>query len=396
MALPQGNRRWPAAALLIALAAIYIWIGRRPGPGANALPGLPPAPSVAMVEPSGPAPPAEPPPEPEPKPPPAPLPVPPLRFGFPTDNTALIANQPDRFFMFVDRSTPAGQIQVWQGGDYGFVRNRRETAQGIIYTKFHEGIDIAPAARDAKGEPLDEVRAVADGTVAYLTAGSRTSNYGNYVVVLHQIGESGVFYSLYAHLRSASVVAGMPIRRGGNIGMLGYTGDGIDRRRAHLHLEIGLILSERFDEHNGKTGGLANGHGNYHGSNLIGMNASGFLAAHHADHQLMPEGFLRRQEVYYKVLVPNRGSELELVKRYPWMRKPGPAATAWEISFTGPGVPVAVAPAAQTVSFPSVSWAKPFAGYHSWNTRSMLGGSGNTATLTPEGTRFVTLVAGDF
>jgi hypothetical protein len=178
--------------------------------------------------------------------------------------------------------------------------------------------------------------------------------------------------------------------------MLGYSGDGIDRRRAHLHLEIGLILSERFDEHYGKTTGLANGHGNYHGSNLIGMNAAGFLAAHHADAQLMPEAFLRQQEVYYKVLVPNRGRELDLVNRYPWMRQPGPAATAWEISFTGPGVPVAVAPAAQTVSFPSVSWVKPFAGYHSWNTRSMLGGSGNTATLTAEGTRFLTLVAGDF
>ena len=52
--------------------------------------------------------------------------------------------------------------------------------------------------------------------------------------------------------------------------------------------------------------------------------------------------------------------------------------------------------AAQTATFATVSWVKPFGGYHSWNTRSMLGGSGNTATLTVEGNRMLALMAGDF
>lgn len=403
MAPNQGNRRWPAGALLLVLAVIFVWLGRRPGPeaGKRAEPAMEPATqgaSASLEVADGisplPAPTLR-----ETAPfvlPPATLPEPVLRFGFPTNNIMLLESRPEQFFMFVDRYTPAGQVQVWQGGEYGFVRNPRETAQGTVYTKFHEGIDIAPTVRDSKGEPQDEVRAVADGTVSYITATPRGSNYGNYIVVLHEVGAAGVFYSLYAHLRSTDVAPGSTVRRGEKLGMLGYTGAGIDRRRAHVHLEMGMILSERFDEFYAKTTGLANGHGNFHGTNLIGMNAAAFLSAHHEDPHLMPEAFLRQQEVYYKVAVPNRGQELELVRRHPWLRQPGPPASSWEISFTGSGLPVAVAPSSQTVGFAAVSWVKPFAGYHSWNTRSMLGGSGNNAALTVEGSRFLSLVAGDF
>lgn len=345
-----------------------------------------------------PAPAAVPPPAPAPveAPPSAPVDPKDLVFDLPTDNRMLLKGQPDQFYMFVDRYTPEGQIQVWEAGGYGFVRNPRQTQQGIVYTKFHEGIDIAPVLRDAKGEPLDEVRAIADGTVAYVTASSRTSNYGNYVVVLHPLGKAGVFFSLYAHLRSASVVAGTGLKRGQVLGQLGYTGDGIDRRRAHVHLECGLILSERYDEHFALTKGGVGGHGNYHGSNLIGMNVAAFLLAHQEDPKLMPDVFLQKEEVYFKVTVPNRGAEIDLTTRYPWLRKPGAASVSWEISFTGPGVPVAVRPSDQAVTFATVTWVKPFPGYHSWNTRSLLGGSGNTATLNGDGSRFVSLVAGDF
>ena len=409
MALNPGKRRWPAGVLLLFLAGVFVWIGRRPSPvgsvvqagGGNAetsasSPSVIPPAKIIPAEPPAlekaneglskvviPAPPAV-------------LPMPVLPFGFPTDNISLVESRAEQFFMFVDRSTPTGQVQVWQGGNYGFVRNPRETAQGTVYTKFHEGIDIAPAARDAKGEPLDEVRAVADGTVGYVTASPRSSNYGNYIVVLHQVGEAGVFYSLYAHLRSTEIAVGTAVRRGQKLGSLGYTGAGIDRRRAHLHFELGLILSERFDAYYAKTSGLANGHGNFHGSNLIGLDAGAFLAAHHADPQVMPHDFLRAQEVYYKVVVPNRGAELELVQRHPWLRQPGPAGSAWEISFTGPGVPVAIYPSPQAVGFASVSWVKPFAGYHSWNTRSLLGGTGATGILTEQGNRFLSLVTGEF
>lgn len=320
-------------------------------------------------------------------------PVPEMIFQLPTKNDALFRSQPEQFFMFVDRYTPTGPVQVWEGGSYGFVRNQRQTPQGTIYTRFHEGIDILPMERDAKGEPLDEVDVIADGIVGYITSGPHTSNYGNYVVVLHQVRKAGVFYSLYAHLRSIAVVVGAPVKRGSLIGKLGYTGDGIDRRRAHVHLEIGLILSERFDDF---FGAALNGRGNFHGSNLAGLNAATFLEENHKTPLLMPDQFLQNQEVYYKVQVPNQGHELDLVTRYPWLRKPGTAGASWEISFTGPGVPLAVAPLEKGVTAATVSWVKPFPGSHAWNTRSMLTGSGNTAVLTREGSRFLKLVAGDF
>ena len=400
MSSEKGLRRWNAVLVLVGLAALFFWMGRKPArsPEEATVPVVAPVtiPAAAVPEPA-----REGPPDTLPKAMELTLPGPVvekplLEFSLPTDNQSIFASQPEQFFMFVDRYTPEGQVQVWEGGSYGFVRNPRQTAQGTVFTKFHEGIDIAPAMRDAKGEPLDEVRAIADGVVAYATSSSRTSNYGNYVVLLHQVGTTGVYYSLYAHLKSISAVAGQTVGRGRPLGRLGYTGSGIDRRRAHVHLELGLVLSERFDEFNAKSKGLANPHGNYHGSNLIGLNGSEFLAANHADPLLMPDQFLGKQEVYYKVLVPNRGQELELVERYPWLRQKGPAAASWEISFTGPGVPVSIAPAAQSATFATVSWVKPFGGYHSWNTRSMLGGSGNTATLTVEGNRMLALMAGDF
>jgi murein DD-endopeptidase MepM/ murein hydrolase activator NlpD len=399
----RGRKPWRVAGLLIVLAGFtggLAWLNAQsheaPGPeqpvedhSQNAAvstpaPALAGAPPVREEVPANPEPVTE---------TPRAAPVPEMIFQLPTKNDALFRSQPDQFFMFVDRYTPGGQVQVWEGGSYGFVRNERQTPQGTIYTKFHEGIDILPVERDAKGEPLDEVEVIADGIVGYITSGPRTSNYGNYVVVLHQAGTAGVFYSLYAHLRSITVVVGTPIKRGRVVGQLGYTGDGIDRRRAHVHLEIGLILSGRFDAF---FGAALNGRGNFHGSNLAGINAATFLMENHKNPLLMPHQFLQSQEIYYKVQVPNRGQELDLVIRYPWLRKPGTAGASWEISFTGPGVPLAVAPLEKGVTDATVSWVKPFPGSHAWNTRSMLTGSGNTAVLTREGSRFLKLVAGDF
>jgi murein DD-endopeptidase MepM/ murein hydrolase activator NlpD len=401
--MAKGNERggWMAAGLfLVLLAGVFVWLGNpsRRLPQVAAAEEL--APAVVEAKPAPevkaavvPAPELKPLAE---DPPPEPEEEGLLRFGLPTDNDGLLSGRPEQFYMFVDRYTPAGQVQVWEGGSYGFVRNPRVVTQGTVYTKFHEGIDIAPVRRDAAGEPLDEVRAVADGTVAYVTGSAKVSNYGNYVVVLHQIGKAGVYYSLYAHLRSIAAQPGVAVRRGEVLGVLGHTGAGIDRRRAHVHLEMGIVLSERYELGGGGVPVDNGGHGNFHGENLAGFNAGAFLAANHKDPKLMPDRFLQQQEVYYKVQVPNRGGELDLAGRYPWLRRPGAAGASWEISFTGPGLPVAIAPSATVVPFATVSWVKPYSGYHSWNTRSILGGTGNTATLSNDGQRHVKLVTGDF
>ena len=319
-------------------------------------------------------------------------------FSLPTANDALLKDAPAQFFMFVDRYVNSQTLQVWEGGDYGFVRNPRKTSSGEVFTKFHEGIDIAPVSRDEKGEPQDPVMAIADGKVAYITPPGAGSNYGNYVVIAHDCGpRAGRFYSLYAHLQSASTLAGATVKRGDVIGKMGHTGAGIDRRRSHVHLEICFLLSERYDDCYRSEYKLPNGHGNFNGTNLIGLDPADFLLAAHRDPGLTPDEFLQSREPAWKVVVPNHSAgELELVERHPFLRQPGPVGKSWEISFDSAGVPLRVEARAMSVPVPAVTWVKPCAGYHSWNTRNLLTGSGTTAGLSPEGRRYVRLVCGDF
>ncbi len=319
-------------------------------------------------------------------------------FSLPTKNDALLSGKPDAFYMFVDRYTPDGTVQVWQGGSYGYVRNPRTTSSGEVFTKFHEGIDIAPMDRNASGEPLDLVSAIADGTVVFCSPNAQ-SNYGNYLVIAHPCGEDhGTFYSLYAHLKRIDAKEGLKVKRGEPVGLMGHTGEGLDRRRAHLHLELCLLLSERFNDYYGTHYKLANPFANFHGHNLIGMDVAAFLKAAHDEPGLRPDEFLKSSgKPYYRVRIPNRtGRELEIAASYPWLRKPGLAAASWEISVGATGLPLAIAPSKEACTQPAVVWVQPFTGYHSWNTRSHLAGSGNSATLASEGQRYLQLVTGDF
>lgn len=320
------------------------------------------------------------------------------RFELPTKNTGLFEGRPEDFYMFVDRYSPVGAVsQVWEGGGYGYVRNPRNTATGEVFTKFHEGIDIAPVSRDAAGEPLDIIHAVADGTVVFCSANA-ASNYGNYLVIEHPCGEEwGSCYSLYAHLKRIDATAGNTVKRGDPVGLMGHTGDGIDRRRSHVHLELCLLLSDRFNEFYAKHYKLANPNGNWHGHNLIGIDVASFLKAAHSDPGLTPAEFLKSSPPHYRVRVPNKtGRELEIARRYPWLRQRGEPADSWEITYNTAGVPLAIAPAVESCAVPAVVWVKPSSGYHSWSTRNHLGGTGSHATLAPEGTRYQQLVSGDF
>ena len=117
------------------------------------------------------------------------------------------------FYQVIERNLHGVISHPWQGGQYGFVRDPVETAAGTIYTRFHEGMDIRPMRRDARGEPIDEVRAIAAGKVVYVSRAAGTSNYGRYVVVEHRWGGCP-YYSLYAHLNTISVETGQTVRRG--------------------------------------------------------------------------------------------------------------------------------------------------------------------------------------
>ena len=160
----------------------------------------------------------------------------------------------------MDRDFEGEKTTPWEGGQFGFVRDPRRIGKSIAYARFHEGLDIKPLQRDGAGNPLDEVRSIGDGIVAYSAAASNLSNYGRYVVVRHDWGQ-GSFYSLYAHLRESRVVAGQKVKAGTPLGLLGYTGSGIDQRRAHVHVELNLFLSNRFEAWHAQNFATPNHHG---------------------------------------------------------------------------------------------------------------------------------------
>src|SRR6476660_517143 len=149
-------------------------------------------------------------------------------LGLPTDNDALFSGWGAAFYQYIDRNFNGVKSTPWEGGQYGFVRDPTDTAGGVVYTRFHEGIDIRPLHRDARGEPLDEVRAIADGKVVHTSLVPGSSNYGKYIVIEHRWGGSN-YYSLYAHLSSIAVQPGETVKRGQPIAVMGYTGTGINR-----------------------------------------------------------------------------------------------------------------------------------------------------------------------
>lgn len=321
----------------------------------------------------------------------------PLGLVLPTENDALFSDDPSRFYMYTERNFEGVRSKPWTAGRYGLTRDQKRTEHGIVFSKFHEGVDIQPVRRDPAGEPLDEVRAIADGTVAYVSTTPGRSNYGNYVVIEHERGE-GPFYSLYAHLRSASVAGGEAVRAGQAIGRLGYTGEGINRERAHVHVEVALMLSARFQDWYDRHFPTTNWHGAYNGFNLVGIDVAGLFHSHRENPAIRLSEYLGRDAPYFRVVTPNRGVP-ELLRRYPWLGRDGdgaPGNPSWEFTFNQVGVPLAIAPSDRPAGQPAVVWVRDSKVNHAYNTLARLSGIGDQATLTASGSRYVQLVSGAF
>jgi murein DD-endopeptidase MepM/ murein hydrolase activator NlpD len=323
----------------------------------------------------------------------------PLRLILPTSNDALLRDDGAAFYMYTDRTFEGRQSRPWEAGQYGFVRNPKSTAAGIVYTRFHEGIDIQPLFRSRSGEPLDTVRAVDRGLVVYVNAVEARSSYGKYVVVEHWWSGSP-FYSLYAHLGSVAVRSGEQIAQGTPLGIMGYTGRGLNQRRAHLHLEINMLLNENFQQWFDVQYRGANPHGIYNGINLAGIDVGALYLALRDDPELTIKEFFARKVPAFAVTVPDEGM-LDLLRRYPWLssdRHPWLAGRseqrveAWEVSFTGSGVPVRVEPSPRRVAAPAVASVAPSRVPHVYLTNGMVSGSGSTQALTSSGQRFLSLL----
>ncbi|WP_411845458.1 peptidoglycan DD-metalloendopeptidase family protein [Roseibacillus persicicus] len=316
-----------------------------------------------------------------------------LSLAFPTANDALLRGDLASFYMPTNLASKPPE-----SGSWGFVRNVREFPEGRVYTRFHEGLDIRPVARDARGIPTDPVKSIASGVVVHVNSSASRSNYGKYVVVRHDWGY-GPFYSLYAHLASTSAEIGQQVSPGSVLGILGSTGSGLNNARAHVHLELDIMLSERFDDWMRHFLNSANPHGNCNGLNLSGLDLSEIYLKLQKDPNFNLAKHIHALPQHYRVTVPRTGSgPLPIVKRYRWMgfgnhSKP---SKSWEIAFTRSGFIVGIAPSNREVSEPTVTYVRSTRIDHKHYTIGRLTGTGSTATLTSSGERFIALITDEF
>lgn len=319
----------------------------------------------------------------------------PIDLRLPTENQHLFTGELDKFYMYVDRNFEGQATQPWEAGSFGFVRTAVRINGQVILTKFHEGIDISPVKRDKAGNPLDLVSSIADGKVVYISPQAGRSNYGKYVVVEH-MWENSPVVSLYAHLAEITCKPGDPVKAGSVLGRMGYTGAGINRVRAHCHLELGLVMSSRYEDWHKQTGGGLNYHGLFNGMNIAGSDVARFFVEQKANPELQFSQFMAATPVYFKVLVPAKGIP-DIVQRYPWICQGSPeGASSWEISFTATGLPVSFVPGTREATAPIITAVRPSEIPHQHLTRGLISGSGNKATLTNGGKKLVALLTGDF
>ncbi|MEN9841765.1 MAG: hypothetical protein RL376_1565 [Verrucomicrobiota bacterium] len=212
--------------------------------------------------------------------------------------------------------------------------------------QFHEGLDLFPLKRDARGEALDEVVAAMAGVVRHVNKNAGASSYGRYVVMEHP-EQSPPVYTLYAHLAEidAGVRPGGSLAAGARVARMGRSAGGytIPKERAHLHFEIGLRLTDRFQAWYDSRGfGSRNEQGLYNGMNLMGIDPLAVFTRWRAG------GLKRLDEVFRELpaavtLRIARPGEPDFLRRYPSLAQRlagGAAGGGWEIDCTATGVPV--------------------------------------------------------
>jgi murein DD-endopeptidase MepM/ murein hydrolase activator NlpD len=259
-------------------------------------------------------------------------------FHLPTANHTLFDADGGQARFFV------GTIgRPWTSGTFGCVRSEG--------TQLHEGIDIRCLQRDKRGEPIDPILASAAGTVAYVNRKAGLSNFGNYIVLRHEIDGIEI-YSTYAHLREigAGLRPGSAVKLGETIGIMGRTAntrEGISKDRAHVHFELNLLTNERFPTWYQKTfPGQRNDHGQWNGQNMLGLDPRAVLLEQKrlgAKFNLVRH--LQSQPELCRVLV--RETNFPWLKRYAALVRTAPAGqtvAGYEIALNFNGVPIDLIP----------------------------------------------------
>ena len=319
-----------------------------------------------------------------------------LELVLPTENQHLFSGEPEKFYMYVDRIFEGETTKPWDGGAFGYTRSPIRVGGQVVMTRFHEGIDIAPVKRDKAGNPLDLVMSIAKGKVVHTADIAGRSNYGKYAVVEHEWENSKV-YSLYAHLAEITARVGDPVNPGSVLGRMGYTGAGLNRTRAHVHLELAMMMSTDYEAWHKVNFGSMNYHGLFNGMNLAGVDVAALFLEHKANPDLKFSEFVLSRPVQFKVVIPHGDSEPDFLTRHPWMKQSDvPGAVAWEIGFAATGHAVSFTPSIRPVSQAMVSHIRPSEISQRWLTRGLLTGEGQKVSLSSGGKQMLSLMLDDF
>ena len=257
-----------------------------------------------------------------------------VELTWPAPNDAYTADHP-----IAELLQHAGSGEAESGG-FGGVRSGGG--------QFHEGIDIQPTKRDRRGEATDPVFAAMDGVVRHISMHPGKSNYGRYVVLEHP-GVTPAIYTLYAHLAKVTtgLRLGATVSRGQALGVMGRSASGyaIPKARAHLHFEMGLVVTRDFQRwYNAKLKakqfGSPNEHGLYNGMNLMGFDPLDFCRKHRARRVHNFQQYIDRMEPVVKLRIATTRTP-DFVQRYPSLvTKDLPLMVAgWEIWCNWTGLP---------------------------------------------------------
>jgi len=254
-----------------------------------------------------------------------------LEIDWPTPNRAWAEGRPIETFI---QPTVSGEAR---SGCFGCVRDN-----GF---QFHEGIDIKPVGRDRRGEPTDEVVAAMAGVVRHVNPNPGESSYGRYIVIEHPQAVPAV-YTLYAHLARVlpGIAPGAAVERGQPIAIMGHSAGGyaIPRDRAHLHFEMGMMMTRDFQRwYTWKRFGSPNEQGIWNGMNLMGFDPLDFFDQWR-DHRVDNFGdYFGRMKAEVRLRIATHKIP-DFVERYPGLvtgPRPVGLIGGWEIACDWTGLP---------------------------------------------------------
>lgn len=252
-----------------------------------------------------------------------PIPETPQRLPASNAVAVAVAPKPPPVPVFRTMVYPTPQTNLLDPGNLGFLQptasGRPESgAYGSVRPgRFHEGIDIAATARNRSGHAIDPIRAVARGMVAHVNRIAGNSNYGIYVVLIHD-DNMGEIYTLYAHLSEVSreLSVGRHVEAGTVLGTMGNTPVSIiPAQRSHLHFEIGMIANSRFRAWF-LSQRLKPDHGMYNGWNLMAIDPIAVFAAHQADPDFSFRDHIRSIPRAFDIVI-STSKQLDYFRRYP-------------------------------------------------------------------------------